>query len=131
MAKILYLSSQNTVNCYKSFCSVSKFWIANTTFFSSWNICSIIPLIAITYLALVHNYNTIKCICFINLRQRAGMSSRIYIYILCVCVCVCVCEREREREREREMAQNYPRGWVISPRTNPKCKDLITWGQTA
>jgi len=72
MAKTLYLSSQNTVDWYKSFCSVSKFLITNTTFFPSWNICSIIPLIFITYLALVHNYNTIKCICFINPRRRAG-----------------------------------------------------------
>ena len=77
VAKALYLSSQNTVDCYKSFCSVSKFLITNTTFFfSSWNICSIIPLISITYLALVHNYNTIKYICFISPRQRVGKSSR-------------------------------------------------------
>ena len=77
MAKALYLSSQNTVDCYKSFCSVSKFLITNTTFFFSlWNICSIISLISITYLVLVHNYDTIKCICFISPRQRAGMSSR-------------------------------------------------------
>ena len=34
VAKALYLSSQNTVDCYKSFCSVSKFLITNTTFFS-------------------------------------------------------------------------------------------------
>jgi hypothetical protein len=66
VAKTLYLSSQNTVNYYKLFCSVSKFWITNTTFFSSWNICFIVPLISITDLALIHNYNTIKCICFIN-----------------------------------------------------------------
>jgi hypothetical protein len=33
VAKTLYLSSQNTVNYYKSFCSVFKFWITNTTFF--------------------------------------------------------------------------------------------------
>jgi len=45
-------------------------------FFPSWNICSIIPLISIIYLALVHNYNTIKYICFINPRQRVGISSR-------------------------------------------------------
>ena len=32
VAKTLYLSSQNTVDCYKSFCSVSKFLITNTTF---------------------------------------------------------------------------------------------------
>ena len=76
MAKALYLSSQNTVDCYKSFCSVSKFLITNTTFFPSWNICFIILLISITYLKLFHNYNTIKCICFINLRQRACMLSR-------------------------------------------------------
>jgi len=85
VAKALYLSSQNIVDCYKSFCSVSKFFITNTIFFPSWNICSIIPLISITYLALVHNYNTIKCICFISPRQRAGIWSR-----------VCVCVRERE-----------------------------------
>jgi len=42
-------------------------------FFPSWNIGSIIPLISITYLMLVHNYNTIKYICFISPRQRAGM----------------------------------------------------------
>jgi len=77
VAKALYLSSQNTVDCYKLFCSVSKFLITNTTFFPSWNICSIIPLISITYLALVHNYNTIKCIYFISPRQRAGKSSHI------------------------------------------------------
>ena len=34
VAKTLYLSSQNTVDCYKSFCSVSKFFITNITFFS-------------------------------------------------------------------------------------------------
>jgi hypothetical protein len=34
VAKALYISSQNTVDCYKSFCSVSKFLITNTTFFS-------------------------------------------------------------------------------------------------
>ena len=33
VAKALYLSSQNTVNCYKSFYSVSEFFITNTTFF--------------------------------------------------------------------------------------------------
>ena len=33
VAKTLYLSSQNTVDCYKSFCSVSKFLITNITFF--------------------------------------------------------------------------------------------------
>jgi hypothetical protein len=42
-------------------------------FFPSWNIDFIIPLVSITYLALIHNYNTIKYICFISLRQRAGM----------------------------------------------------------
>ena len=36
------------------------------------------PLISITDLALIHNYNTIKCICFISQQQRAGMSSRYY-----------------------------------------------------
>ena len=34
VAKTLYLSLQNTVDCYKSFCSVSKFLITNITFFS-------------------------------------------------------------------------------------------------
>jgi len=34
VVKALYLSSQNTVDCYKSFCSVFKFLITNTTFFS-------------------------------------------------------------------------------------------------
>ena len=34
VAKALYLSSQKTVDCYKSFCSVSKFFITNKTFFS-------------------------------------------------------------------------------------------------
>jgi len=33
VGKSLYLSSQNTVDCYKSFFSVSKFFITNTTFF--------------------------------------------------------------------------------------------------
>ena len=33
VGKTLYLFSQNTVDCYKSFCSVSKFLITNTTFF--------------------------------------------------------------------------------------------------
>jgi hypothetical protein len=73
VAKALYLPSQNTVDCYKSFCSVSKFWSPTQLFFSSWNTGSIIPLVSITYLALVHNYNTIKYICFINPRQRADM----------------------------------------------------------
>jgi hypothetical protein len=70
VTKALYLSSQNTVDCYKSFCSVSKFLITN-----------IIPLISITYLVLVHNYNIINYICFISSRQRAGKLSRIY-YLL-------------------------------------------------
>ena len=48
-------------------------------FFPSWNIGSIILLVSITYLALVHNYNTIKYIYFISPRQRAGMPSRIKI----------------------------------------------------
>ena len=77
MAKALYISSQNTVDCYKSFCLVSKFLITNTTFFSSWNIGSIIPLVSITYLLLVYNYNTIRYIYFINSRQCAGMPSRL------------------------------------------------------
>ena len=34
VVKTLYLSSQNTVDCYKLFCSVSKFLIINTTIFS-------------------------------------------------------------------------------------------------
>jgi len=76
VTKALYLSSQNTVDCYKLFCSTSEFFITNITFFPSWNICFIIPLISITYLALVHNYNTTKCICFISLRQRTRKSSR-------------------------------------------------------
>jgi len=76
VAKSLYLSSQNTVDCYKSFCSVSKFLITNITFLPSWNICSIIPLISIIYLTLVHNYNTIKCIYFISPWQRTGKLSR-------------------------------------------------------
>jgi len=33
VAKIIYLFSQNTLDCYKLFCSVSKFFITNTTFF--------------------------------------------------------------------------------------------------
>ena len=33
VGKTLYISSQNTVNCYKSFYLVSKFLITNTTFF--------------------------------------------------------------------------------------------------
>jgi hypothetical protein len=59
-------------------------------FFPSWNIGFIIPLVSITYVALVHNYYTIKYICFISPRQRAG------IHLVCVCVCVCVCKEEEE-----------------------------------
>jgi len=33
VAKALYLSSQNTVDCYNSFCSVSKFFLSPTQFF--------------------------------------------------------------------------------------------------
>jgi hypothetical protein len=33
VAKVLYLFSQNTVDCYKLFWSVSKFLITNTIFF--------------------------------------------------------------------------------------------------
>ena len=78
VGKSLYLSSQNTVDCYKLFFSVSKYSITNTTFFfPSLNIGSIIPLVSITYLPLIHNYNTIKYICFISSRQRAGMSSSL------------------------------------------------------
>jgi len=70
VAKTLYLSSQNTVDCYKSFCSISKFWSPTQLFFLSWNIGSIIPLVSITYLALLH---TIKYIYFISPRQSASM----------------------------------------------------------
>jgi hypothetical protein len=42
-------------------------------FFPSWNIDSIIPLVSITYLVLVLNFNTIKYICFISSWHRAGM----------------------------------------------------------
>jgi hypothetical protein len=73
VAKTLYLSSQNTVNYYKSFCSVSKFWITNTTFFLSWNICFIISLISIINLTLIYNYNIIKYIYFINQQQHANI----------------------------------------------------------
>jgi hypothetical protein len=76
VAKTLYLSSQNTIDCYKLFCSISKFLITSTTFFLSWNI-SIIPLISITYRVLVHNYNTIKYICFISPCQHVGMWSSL------------------------------------------------------
>jgi hypothetical protein len=51
-------------------------------FFSSWNIGSIIRLVSITFLALVHNYNTIKYICFISSRQRASMPSGVKRYVL-------------------------------------------------
>jgi hypothetical protein len=70
VAKILYLSSQNTVDCYKSFCSIFKFWSPTQLFFPSWNISSIISLVSIIYLALIYNYNTIKYIYFINPRQH-------------------------------------------------------------
>jgi hypothetical protein len=55
-------------------------------FFPSWNVGFIIPLISITYLELVHNYNIIKYICFINPWQRADM----HLCISWVCVCMCV-----------------------------------------
>ena len=57
MGKTLQLSSQNTVNCYNLFYSVSKFLITNTTFFFSWNIGFITPSVFITYLALIRNFN--------------------------------------------------------------------------
>ena len=79
VAKALYLSSHNTVDCYKSFCSGSKFFYHQHNFFSVMIYLPHIPLVYITYLALVHNYNTIKCICFISPRQRTNISSR---YIL-------------------------------------------------
>ena len=78
MAKTLYLSSQNTVDCYKSFCSVFKFWSPTQFFFLSWNNGSIIPLVSINYLALVHNYNSIKYICFISPQQHADMNLAFY-----------------------------------------------------
>jgi hypothetical protein len=79
--KILYLSLPNIVDCYKSFCSVSKFFLSPTqVFFSSWNSSSIIPLVSIIYLVLVHNYKNIKYICFISPWQRASMPSHI-LYI--------------------------------------------------
>ena len=65
------------------------------------------PLISIIYIVLVHNYNTIKYICFIRSRQRAGMSSR---------------ENNNAREREHpyiteieeltQQALNYADGWI-------------------
>ena len=76
VAKALYLFSQNTVDCYKSFCSVSKFFITNTTFFFVMKY--LFHYTFNFYYLSVHNYNIIKCICFINPRQRAGMSSRQY-----------------------------------------------------
>jgi hypothetical protein len=76
VGKALYLSSQNTVDCYKSLCSVSKFFDhQHNFFFPSWNIGLIIPLVSITYLALIYNYNTIKYICFISPRQCGDMPS--------------------------------------------------------
>ena len=88
MAKALYLSSQNTVDCYKSFCSVSKFLITNTTFFSIMKYLFHHTFnFYITYLALVHNYNTIKYICFISLWAAAGKSSRARVCVCDVCVC--------------------------------------------
>ena len=78
VGKSLCLFSQNTVDCYKSFCSVSKFFLSPTQlFFTLWNIGSIIHLVSITYLALIHNYNTIKYIFFINPWQRADISSHL------------------------------------------------------
>ena len=82
MTKEMHLSSQNTVNCYKSFCSVFKFWSSTQIFFPSWNISPIISLVFITYLALVHNYNTIKYIYFISPRQCVGM--HLIIINLCL-----------------------------------------------
>ena len=76
VAKALYLSAQNTMDCYKSFCSVSKFFITNTTFFFLVKYWLHHTFSFITHLVLVHNYNTIKYICFISPRQRAGMPSR-------------------------------------------------------
>jgi len=55
--------------------SLSFFLSSTQLFFPSWNISSIIHLVSITYLVLVHNYNTIKYICFIRPHQRAGMLS--------------------------------------------------------
>ena len=53
-----------------------SFWSPTQKIFLSWNIGSIIPLVFITYLALIHNYNTIKYICFISPQQHACMPSR-------------------------------------------------------
>ena len=69
VAKELYLSSQNIVDCYKLFCSIYKFFITNKTFFFRHEILAPSYLqFFITYLALVHNYNTIKHIYFISAR---------------------------------------------------------------
>jgi hypothetical protein len=62
-----------------------SFWSPTQFLFPLWNIGSIIPLIFIIYLALVHNYNTIKYICFINPRQRPSMPSRNNIKLV-ICV---------------------------------------------
>jgi len=85
VAKTLYLFSQNTVDCYKSFCLVSKFLIINIIFFPSWNIGSIIPLMFITYLALIYNFNIIKYIYFINLQQHAYIYNNLIQYIMFAC----------------------------------------------
>jgi hypothetical protein len=58
---------KSTVDCYKSCCSFSKFFLSPTHFFFlSWNISSIISLVFIIYLVLIHNYNKIKYIYFIK-----------------------------------------------------------------
>ena len=78
MTKTLYISSQNNIDCYKLFCSVSKFLITNTTFFRHEIFASsylfIIPLVSITY--LVRNTRATH---LVTIKTHIN---KIYIYIL-------------------------------------------------
>ena len=75
---------------YKTLWIATNHFVQSLSFWSptqlpSWNIGSIIPLVSITYLVLIYNYNNIKYICFINPWQCARC------HLVCVCKDTHVC----------------------------------------
>jgi len=93
----MYLSSQNTVDCYKSFCSVSKFLISNTTFFSImkyWLHCTF------SFYYLYNTNSQLEHYQIYGYGSKLHLKIYIYIYIYIY--------RERERERERDWVTFQP-----------------------
>jgi hypothetical protein len=114
VVKALYLSFQNTMDCYKLFCLISKFWSPTQLFFPLWNISSIIPLVSITYLVLVYNYNTIKYICFINSQKARGNISRIRLLPISIVACLLLVFRTKILKQFGDVMQESSDNFLLS-----------------